>query len=179
MFVLRWIGFVFALAIAAAASQLPEFAQQYRQRLGGAIDELTRVLTDFDKDAAGLGMQRPQAIARLRDDADAFLKSRGVRIETYVDRLARLQRQRSDFQNAGSFARMAVMARDFDSEIAQRAWDDFEPATPLTSEGAVSAGAGFLAGFALWKLIGWPFSRRRRRVAVSRDAGRIEPKLRV
>ena len=37
---------------ALTASQLPEFTQQYRQRLGGAVDELLRVVADFDADAA-------------------------------------------------------------------------------------------------------------------------------
>ena len=30
------------------ASQGPEFSQQYRQRLGGAIDELKQVIARFD-----------------------------------------------------------------------------------------------------------------------------------
>ena len=52
---LRWLGRL-AVGIAAAAgaltaSQLPEFAQQYRQRLGGALEELRQVVADFDADA--------------------------------------------------------------------------------------------------------------------------------
>ena len=35
------------LAGGTLTSQLPEFAQQYRQRLGGAIDALEQVMTDF------------------------------------------------------------------------------------------------------------------------------------
>ena len=42
----------FGLAGALTLSQAPEFAQQYRQRLGGALDELRRVVADFDADAA-------------------------------------------------------------------------------------------------------------------------------
>ena len=38
-----------ALLVAALASQLPEFTQQYSQRLGGAIDELAE---DFDPQIA-------------------------------------------------------------------------------------------------------------------------------
>ena len=41
-----------ALAIAVLAgligSQAPEFAQQYRQRLGGALEELNRIVSEFD-----------------------------------------------------------------------------------------------------------------------------------
>ena len=41
-----------AVVSGATTSQLPEFAQQYRQRMGGAIDALSQVVTDFREDAA-------------------------------------------------------------------------------------------------------------------------------
>ncbi|MBV9433737.1 MAG: DUF2937 family protein, partial [Hyphomicrobiales bacterium] len=37
----RTLSLAIALLAALAFSQLPEFTQQYAQRLGGAIDELT------------------------------------------------------------------------------------------------------------------------------------------
>ena len=42
--ILRRLAFAVSLLLGALASQLPEFAQQYRQRLGGAIDELQRIV---------------------------------------------------------------------------------------------------------------------------------------
>jgi len=44
--------------LALAGSQIPEFAQQYRQRLGGAIDELNRMIAQFDSEAAGQSLTR-------------------------------------------------------------------------------------------------------------------------
>jgi hypothetical protein len=38
-----------SLVFAALFGQAPEFAQQYAQRLGGAIDELDRIERHFDK----------------------------------------------------------------------------------------------------------------------------------
>ena len=38
------VAFVIGLLLGFALSQTPEFAQQYRQRLGGAIDELQRIV---------------------------------------------------------------------------------------------------------------------------------------
>ena len=46
--ILRYFALAVALAAGLVTSQLPEFSQQYRQRLGGAIDELSRILADFD-----------------------------------------------------------------------------------------------------------------------------------
>lgn len=172
MFVLRWIGLAFALLSGAITSQLPEFAQQYRQRLGGAIDEINRFLEDFDTDARANAMNRAQAIARMKSDSDRLIKSRADRIANYELRQVRLTRQQADFREAGSFSRLAVFARDFDSELARNAWSDFEPAAPLTSEGAAAAGAGALAGFGLWTLLGWPFSMWRRRAGVQGAAAK-------
>ena len=70
------IARTFALAIgvfgAVGASQLPEFAQQYRQRLGGALDELTGIVQRFDQEAAGHGFTREQGLAKLEEATDAF-----------------------------------------------------------------------------------------------------------
>ena len=53
-----------ALTGGAVVSQAPEFAQQYRQRIGGALQELNAVVADFDKDAAASDMTREQALTR-------------------------------------------------------------------------------------------------------------------
>src|SRR5258708_3513030 len=47
----RAVAFVVALMTGMTLSQVPEFAQQYRQRLGGAIDELALIITHFDEGA--------------------------------------------------------------------------------------------------------------------------------
>ncbi len=64
--ILRRIVFFLAILLGVAASQVPEFAQQYRQRLGGAVDELNRMLTEFDADAARLQMDRARASSACR-----------------------------------------------------------------------------------------------------------------
>ena len=171
MFMLRWLSLAFALTSAALTSQLPEFAQQYRQRLGGALDELNRVLAEFDLDAKTSNMTRAQAIARLRGDADAFIKQRGNRIADTDLRAARLAFQQKNFETAGAFSRALVMARDYDAGLAARAWQDFRPAAPLTIEGFVYGAIGFFCGLGLWNLAGWPIGRRRRRLAALKNGG--------
>ena len=44
------VAFVIGLLLGFVLSQTPEFAQQYRQRLGGAVDELQRIVLQFDDD---------------------------------------------------------------------------------------------------------------------------------
>ncbi len=56
----RRLTLFFGLVFAMAASQIPEYAQQYRQRLGGAIDELRTIVARFDEDSAREGLTEQQ-----------------------------------------------------------------------------------------------------------------------
>ena len=47
----RMIAGIGGLALAIVLSQFPEYAQQYTQRLGGAVDELRVITEDFDRAA--------------------------------------------------------------------------------------------------------------------------------
>lgn len=159
--IVRTLALAAGVAGGVAASQLPEYAQQYRQRLGGATEELARVMAEFDADAARRGMAREEGIARLSGNPDDFVSDRGARLREDSARLARLERQLAIFQSAGPFRRVAAMASDADPVVARRAWASFEPAVPVTIEGAALGGAGFLAGYGALRFILWPFGRRR------------------
>lgn len=78
MLVLRRIALGFALFCGLIASQLPEFAQQYRQRLGGAIDELTAIVDQFAAEAASQGMDASKAIAQLEANTIPWRATGGV-----------------------------------------------------------------------------------------------------
>jgi hypothetical protein len=135
------------------ASQGPEFAQQYRQRLGGAIDELQRVIQRFDTDAGANGQSRTGAIDRLRGSRDNLVSRQGDAMRANVERLERLQRHRQDFADAGPFDRLLIMLRDADFDVAEATYRDFEPAVPATQEGVVATGGGLVIGWGLTLLI--------------------------
>ncbi|WP_163484869.1 DUF2937 family protein, partial [Escherichia coli] len=46
--VVRTFGLALAILVGIVAAQAPEFAQQYAQRLGGAVDELRRQIASLD-----------------------------------------------------------------------------------------------------------------------------------
>lgn len=145
-----------------AGAQMPEFAQQYRQRLGGAIDEMHRVVTRFDDDAQALGLTREQALRRLAGNADPVAQGRASATEEVVARLDRLQGQRRSFDEAGRFGRLLLLVREADPGLARATYLDYEPALPATGEGLAAAGAGFVAG--------WGFL-----IFLSRIARRLNP----
>jgi hypothetical protein len=154
------LTFLFGLLFAVVASQAPEFAQQYRQRLGGAIDELSREVMQFRSEAKSESLTPDAAVARLRRNQDTLAQMRGIDMNETMARLTRLERQRDSFVDAGPLTRLLVLARDFDPAIAARAYSTFEPAVPTTPEGFVSAVVGFFLGGGLLRLLGLPFRRR-------------------
>jgi hypothetical protein len=151
---------------ALTGSQLPEFAQQYRQRIGGAIDELKPMVQRFDQDARAAGTDRGGALQRLSQNPDVLARDRGTASAEMIGRLDRLETQQTAMATAGPFARIAVPFEDPDPVLMQGTWRDFEPAVPTTLEGAVAAGLGFLGGAGLVGLLRAPFRRRPGKVRV-------------
>jgi hypothetical protein len=171
--VARTMGLACGLLGGIVASQGPEFAQQYRQRLGGAIDELNRIVGRFDADAQSNGQNRQAALDQLRGSPDRLVSLQGEAMRANIQRRDRLQRQRQAFIEAGPFQRVFLMLSEADTDLAQAAYRDFEPAVPATNEGLVSAVIGFLAGWGLARLLAIPLRRlfmRRRRIRVTEPA---------
>jgi len=159
--ILRPVILIFSLLVGVAASQLPEFAQQYRQRLAGAVDELTRIVERFDADARAEGLTQDQALERYRQSGDGFLRRQGGSAAEVIARRDRLLAQQQELAGA-PFARIAPVVAHLDSELARRTLNDFEPAVPTTVEGAAFGGAGVVFGRLLASLLGLSPRRRRR-----------------
>jgi len=155
----RRISLALAFAFGLATSQAPEFAQQYFQRLGGAIDELNAEIAAFDADSSGAGLSRDQGVARLRNSDDSLARGRGAQLAQDEERLARLRRQEQAMRGAAPLAKVQAVLADPDARVARGAYADFNPALPLTSDGALCAGAGFAGLLALLRLLAMPFRR--------------------
>ncbi len=150
----RLFALLFSLLVGAAFSQLPEFGQQYRQRMGGAIDELTSLVDRFDRDAGRERLNREEALTRYQSAADTFLAKRGRDMVGSIERLDRLLVQQKEINEASGFARLVPLLRRIDTDIASRTLSDFEPAVPITTEGLGLAALGLLVGRLLAPLLG-------------------------
>jgi hypothetical protein len=150
------------LVAGLAFSQFPAFSQQYLQRLGGAVDALEEVVSDFDASAAAVGLDREQALAQMR--GTAFLDRRRADMTRTFARYDRLWASLQTLEGEGPFIRAYRLPHMTDPEIAAAAWAAFRPALPLTFAGVVFAGVGFLAGALgltlLLRLLAWPLRRR-------------------
>jgi hypothetical protein len=164
----RTLSLAIALFAALAASQLPEFTQQYSQRLGGAIDELTRVVQRFDKDSVAVGENRKGALDRLARSPDELARRQSAAMSANIARLDMLQAQQAQMAVAGPFRRIEAFLFDPDPAVAKATWNSFEPGVPASGEGVATGGAGFLFGGSLTALLGRMF-RRRPRLAAARS----------
>jgi hypothetical protein len=156
----RRLAVAIGLFFAVIGAQWPEFAQQYRQRLGGALDELNRMIAEFDDEAKSQSLTREQGLARLQENGDPLARERAGAMNEDIDRAGRLSRQREAFNQAGPVGRLAALAEDFDAPTLAEAWRDFEPALPVTSEAFVIGGAALVLGWSLTHIVAWPIRRR-------------------
>ncbi len=159
----RKLALAIAFIAALIGSQGPEFGQQYRQRIGGALDELKRIVAEFDAAAATERLTPPQAIDRLEQNDDPLARERGREMAKTIVRADRLQEQLDAMRSAGPLQRLYVMVKDFDPEIAARTLDNYEPAAPMSLEAVVAAVFAAFSGWAATHLLALPFRRLRER----------------
>ena len=161
----RTLAIVGGLALGLTLSQFPEYAQQYTQRLGGAVDELKIITADFDKAASEAGLSRDLALGRYELVSDNFVAGRGRSMRQTFTRYEQLSATLAEIRGADPWTRFTLLPRYLDSEIGKRALEDFRPAVPVTLEGLAYAGGGFMVGYlalsALVRFLMLPFRRRR------------------
>ncbi len=152
--VLRTIGLALGLLGGTVAAQGPEFAQQYAQRLGGATDELRRVVTTFERDAAATGASREAALDRLRASGDPLAVRRGEAAREDMERLKTLTEQQQALATAsGPLGRMVALIRNPDLPLTRATYRDYAPAVPTTADGLIAGFLGFLATWGGWRVL--------------------------
>lgn len=152
--VIRTLGLALGLLGGGIAAQGPEFAQQYAQRLGGALDELKREVAALDSDAKATGHTRDGAVDRLRTNPDGLVARRGEAARYDIERMARLAAQQQALASATSpLGRLVAVMRDPDVPLARAAYRDYAPALPTTADGIVAGILGFLAAWGGWRVI--------------------------
>lgn len=160
----RMIAGVGGLVLGIVLSQFPEYAQQYTQRLGGAVDELRIITTDFDQAAAAGGLDRSAALERYNASNDQFLAGRGSSMTGTFQRFEQLSATLTRIQNAGPVERFQALPAYLDTDIGRRTLENYKPAIPVTVEGILYAGGGFILGYlifsGLWRFLAMPFKKR-------------------
>jgi Protein of unknown function (DUF2937) len=135
---------VLCLLGAVAFCQLPEFIQQYLQRLGGHLDEARRQLAQFEAVAAQSQLTLPQFIERTAANTDTAVARLGGVMQSAADRVTELSAAESALRNASLWEKPFVFFSHLDPSIASATLDVYKPAVPTTVEGLVYAAAGMI-----------------------------------
>ncbi len=144
---------------AVAFAQLPEFIQQYRQRLGGHLDEARRQLAEFVAIATRSKLSLPQFIERTSTNPDSTVAQLGGAMRNTVLRVDELVAAEAALSHASLWAKPFIFLRHIEAEVARATWEIYRPAIPTTGEGLVYAIAGMLTLLGLYHgLIRYPIS---------------------
>jgi hypothetical protein len=167
-FVEKVLDRVLCVVGAVLFSQMPEYMQQYLQRLGGHLAQAQRDLQRFRDVAVKSGQTLDQLIQSFRASSDAAVaKTAGV-IEATAEQVADLAAAEHALRTATPWTRPWAFFRHLDSGIAGDTWSVFQPAVPTTFEGLMYAAAGVLVALALYHgFIRYPVAQaiERRRLA--------------
>lgn len=133
---------VLCLVGAVLFAQLPEFIQQYLQRLGGHLDEARRQLAQFEAVATQAKLPLPQFIERTSRNADAAVAQLAGVMQSALDRVTELTHAEAALRNASLWEKPFVFFANLDRSIASATLDVYRPAVPTTVEGLLYAAAG-------------------------------------
>ncbi len=131
-------------------SQVPEFIQQYLQRLGGHLDEAQRQLAQLRAAAEASGLTVEQLAGRTEADPDAAIGKLGAVLREAINRVELLSAAEAALRHASLWTKPFVFARVYDRSIARATEQVFRPAVPTTIEGAVYALVGMAFMLALY-----------------------------
>ncbi|MEM9810703.1 MAG: DUF2937 family protein [Pseudomonadota bacterium] len=146
----RFLAFLLGLIGAVGASQAPGYTQQYLQNLTGRVDELRMIVERFDDQMAMINLTRRDGLKQCSATGDTVALALCDGINEDVVRYENLDGQLRALNAASDWERPVLLARNFDRQIAESAYDAYEPAVPVSLAG----GAFALAGFALFWGVG-------------------------
>jgi hypothetical protein len=147
----RIVAFLCALLFA----QVPQFIAQYTQRLGGHVDELTRIVGQYTQAAAEVGKTLEQFIATHLSSGVADFVSTGKIMDENISRLNLLSRALEELNTASAYSKFIVFLKDVDSSIVNNTFQNFTPGVPVTVEAVIYALIGLIAGMLIYHAIKW------------------------
>ena len=130
-----------------AAGCIPSFIAQYRQRVGGRLDQVLQDIAPFQAIANQFHHGSLQELIKYHlASADQTFHDEGAALQGMVDSAAQL-RQTLLALNTDLFHQLVYMLTRTDPLIARATWKIFSPAFNLTPESVVFA---IIVGVAIW-----------------------------
>ena len=137
------------LAGTIAGGCVPGFIQQYRQRVGGRLDQVQIDLAPFQQIAARFHEGDMQALVRHHlASSDPSFHAEGQALQDMLDSLTRLQAM-AEGLSGSLWQQIAYLLRHYDRGIGAATWSDHVPVFSVEPSGLVVA---LTIGVTLWLL---------------------------
>jgi hypothetical protein len=128
---------------------VPGFMGQYRQRVGGRLDQVMRDLIPFEQIAQrDFGGSLEALIQHHRDSVDQAFQQEAAAIQQMVDAAARL-REAAAGLDTNVYGQFAWLVRHADPDIFHATWSAWRPSFDVSPDSLTFA---VVAGLALWVL---------------------------
>jgi hypothetical protein len=135
------------IAAILAAACVPSFIAQYRQRLGGRLDQAIRDLAPFQEIAnRNHGGDLKALIEHHLASVDKTFREEGAAIQAMADAVERLRAAVTSL-NTDLWHQLAYMMANADHDLVVATWGDFVPAFSFTPDYALFA---LGVGVAIW-----------------------------
>lgn len=135
------------IAATVAAGCVPSFIAQYRQRVGGQLDQALRDIAPFQQIANQFHHGSLHELIRYHlASPDATFHNEGAALQQMVDTAERL-RLVLDALNTDLLHQLAYLLVKADPVTARATWGAFSPAFDISAESMVFA---LIAGVAIW-----------------------------
>ena len=132
-----------------SAGCVPSYIAQYRQRLGGMLDQALKDLGLFQEIAnRNHGGDLNRLIKHHLASTDPTFRDEGRAIQTMVETVRTLRESLAAL-NTDLYGQVKWMVTSADTSVAKATWDAFVPAMSLTAEALIFA---FATGVAIWLL---------------------------
>lgn len=132
-----------------AAGCIPSFIAQYRQRLGGRLDQVLQDIAPFQKIADQFHQgSLHKLIQHHLDSSDATFRSEGAALEAMLESADQLRKAMLAL-DTDLIHQMIYLVTSMDPVIARATWEIFAPAFNLTFESIVFAS---VIGLIIWLL---------------------------
>lgn len=131
-----------------AAGCIPSFISQYRQRLGGRLDQVLKDIEPFQQIANQYHHGRiKELIEHHLNSTDATFRDEGAALEAMINAAEQLKRALQAL-NTDLFHQVTyLLTGGLDREIARAAWEIYSPSFNLTVESVVFAS---IDGILIW-----------------------------
>lgn len=126
------------------ASQLPNFARAYEQRVGGALDETIRLIAGFTAQAKAEGLDYQGLAERHRQSSDPAVRGTADRMAILTRRYVDLDAEAKALAAApDSAGKLLLIGERGDTDMLKATLDDFQVTAtvdPLFGAGGVVLG---------------------------------------